>query len=109
MTAWLCSCSSSKPPAESKQPVQQYKMHGEVVSLDPPGNMAKIKHEKIDGWMSAMTMEYPVKDSAEYKSLHAGDCINATVYVQDLSFWIGEIQKAPAGQGSCVAPAEKAP
>ena len=78
-------------------------MHGEVVSLDPEGHIAKIHHDDIEGWMKSMTMEYAVKDPADYNRLHPGDCINATVYVQDLKFWLGEIQQTPPGDAGCVA------
>ena len=36
-------------------------------------------------------MEYPVKDASEFATLHVGDHITATVYVQDLNYEIGEI------------------
>ena len=58
-----------------------------------------IKGDKIEGWMEAMTMEYPVKDDNEYQKLLAGDQIRATVYVRDSGYWIGEIRRQdPKGQ-----------
>jgi Cu/Ag efflux protein CusF len=74
------------------QPINQYAMHGEVLRLDPPGKIAAIKAGKIDGWMEAMTMEYPVKEQPEFDKLHVGDKIDATVYVQGNSYWIAGIQ-----------------
>jgi protein SCO1/2 len=103
---WLSSCGSNASPTpkeDSSQPTKQYKIHGEIVSLDPEGNLAKIRHQKIEGWMEAMTMEFPVKDPAEYKNLHTGECIDATVNVQDLSFWIDQVKQA-VPQGACVVP-----
>jgi len=82
----LCAC-KDKPAA----PVKQYKLDGVVVSLDPQGHIAKIKGEKIEGWMDAMTMEYPVKDG--FDTLHVGDRINATVFVQGLDYSLGEIHQ----------------
>ena len=73
------------------------------MSLEPDGHIAKIRHQEIEGWMKAMTMEYPVKDPAEYARLHVGDCINAIVFVQDLKFWVGEIHQTPADASGCVA------
>ena len=55
------------------KPVKQYPMHGEVLRLDSQGKIAAIKAGKIDGWMEAMTMEYPVKDQAEFDKLHTGE------------------------------------
>ena len=73
-------------------------MHGEVLRLDADGKIAAIKAGKIGDWMEAMTMEYPVKDKAEFDKLRAGEKISATVYVQGNSYWVGGIQEdlAPA-------------
>jgi hypothetical protein len=38
-----------------------------------------------------MTMEYPVKDG--FDTLHVGDHINATVFVQGLDYSLGEIHQ----------------
>jgi len=86
----LCAC-KGKPA--SNAPIERYKLDGVIVSLDPQGHVAKIKGEKIGGWMEAMTMDYPVKDQSEFDSLHAGDRIAATVFVQDLNYWLGEIHQ----------------
>jgi len=98
----LAGCQKTTPTAvkeEAKdEPVKQYTMHGEVLRLDADGKIAAIKAGKIGDWMEAMTMEYPVKDKAEFDKLHTGDKINATVYVQGNSYWVGGIQEdtAPA-------------
>ena len=52
-----CQRNPSLPPAK------EYQMQGEVVSLDPTAQLATVKAGKIEGWMEAMTMEYPVKDT----------------------------------------------
>jgi protein SCO1/2 len=73
-------------------PGKRYILNGEVVKLDPATQTATIKGEKIDGWMEAMTMEYPVKDKAEFAKLKPGDRITATVFVSDPNYYIGEIK-----------------
>ncbi len=79
------------------QPVKQYALHGEVLRLDPQGKIAAIKHEAIGDWMGAMTMEFPVKDQAEFDKLRAGEKINATVFVQgDTNYWVGQIHEDAA-------------
>ena len=45
---------------------------GDVIGVDPKTQMATIKGDKIEGWMEAMTMEYPVKDKSEFAKLAAG-------------------------------------
>ncbi len=83
-------------------PERRYTIHGEIVSLEPDGNIAKIKHQAIEGWMGAMTMEFPVRSGQEYKALKQGDCITATVFVRDLNFSIGEIQHDAVQPGECL-------
>src|ERR1700733_3140062 len=79
--------STAKEEAKDES-VKQYPMHGEVLRLDTQGKIAAIKAGKIGDWMEAMTMEYPVKDKTEFDKLHAGEKINATVYVQGNSYWV---------------------
>ena len=91
----LCACHPKEDKAVkpvSNAPIEHYRLDGVVVSLDPQGQIAKINGQKINGWMEAMTMEYPVKDPVEFASLHVGDRITATVSVQDLNYWISGIQ-----------------
>ena len=93
----LCSCGSKKEEAPKR-----YKLHGEVVRLDSQGNLAIIRHQKIDGWMEAMTMTFPVKEAQDFTALHPDDCIDATVFVQEDAFWIGEIARQNVEPGMCV-------
>lgn len=77
------------------QPEQRYPMRGTVVRLDQKARVATIEHEKIEGWMEAMTMDFPVKDEAGWKHLSPGRRITATVFVRGMEFHIGGIQPAP--------------
>ena len=87
----LCACKNKSATPVSNAPVEKYKLDGIVVSLDPQAHIAKINGQKIEGWMEAMTMEYPLKDPAELDGLHVGDQITATVFVQGLNYSLGEI------------------
>lgn len=74
------------------EPVRQYKLRGVVVRLVPEHRLAAIKHGAIEGWMEAMTMEFPVRDGAEFAKLAVGLEIEATVNVQDIDFWLSGIR-----------------
>jgi hypothetical protein len=87
----LCACTDRNRLPVSNEPVKQYKLDGVVVSLDPQAHIAKINGQKVEGWMDAMTMEYPVKEG--FDRLHVGDHITATVFVQGLNYSIGEIRQ----------------
>lgn len=88
----VSACTSSTPRERSRAAAKKYQLQGEVLRLDPAAHSAFIKHDEIEGWMEAMTMEFPVESEADLKKLHEGDRIEATVFVQDLDYWIGEIQ-----------------
>ena len=70
-------------------------MQGEVLKLDPAGQLATVKHGKIEGWMDAMTMEYPVKDKDQFLKLKVGDQIQAKIVVEGTDYWIAEA--SPSG------------
>ena len=107
----LAACQQATVKEEAKdEAVKQYAMHGEVLRLDAQGKIAAIKAGKIEGWMEAMTMEYPVKDQTEFDKLHTGETINATVFVQGTNYWVGGIQQDTAPESSpasAPAPASK--
>jgi protein SCO1/2 len=80
-------------------PPKEYRLDGVIMRLDPQVRVAAIKHQKIDGWMEAMTMEFPVHDAKEYEKLAVGKHITATVYVtDDGAFWIGNVQPADTAE-----------
>ena len=92
----LAGCRSAPAP---KAETKTYTVKGEVLRLDAANHSAVLKHEKIEGWMEAMTMEFVVKDPGEFAKLSVGDRIQATLYVSDLEFYLGNIQilaKGPA-------------
>ncbi len=78
------------------QPAKEYQMQGEVVSLDPAAHLATVKAGKIEGWMEAMTMEYPVKDPQEFGKLKVGENIQAKITVQGTDYWISSVDAQPA-------------
>lgn len=81
----LAACHREAPPE-----VKHYTMHGQIVHLDEKDKLATIKHDKIEGWMGAMTMDYPIK-AKDFSSLHEGDKIDATVDVQGLDYSLSDI------------------
>ena len=81
----LSACTPAKP-------AKLYTVRGVILKVDPAGKAVAIDAEKIDGWMEAMTMDYPVHDASLLKTLKPGDHITATVHVpEDLSYWIDHI------------------
>lgn len=90
-----CGVSSTRASTEG---AKQFALRGQIVRLENGGKVVVIRHQKIDGWMDAMTMGFPVRDSREVSALHAGDQVTATVFVREKDhgsseFWIGEIHR----------------
>ena len=64
-----------------------------VVQLDGAANVASINAEKIEGWMAPMIMDYPIQSVEEYKTLHVGDNVTATVNVTREKYWLTNVRK----------------
>jgi Cu/Ag efflux protein CusF len=82
----------------STEGARRFALRGQIVRLEEGGKIAVIRHQKIEGWMDAMTMEFPLRDPREAQSLHAGDQVTATVFVRETDhntsdYWIGEVHR----------------
>ena len=99
-TILLAGCSSNPAPPQAETPAaaqapqepKKYELRGEVQRLDSQGKIATIKHQAIGDWMGAMTMEFPVKDQTDFDKLKEGQRVDATVYVQGLNYWVGDVK-----------------
>ena len=86
----LAGCVKKEP--EQTKPIKTYTINGVIKALDAEHHSATIEHQKIVGWMEAMTMEFPIRGVSEFAKLQVGQKITAKVNVQDLEFWLSEIQ-----------------
>jgi len=98
----LSACSKSEPIAEKTrkrtgaEPVQEFELRGEVKRLDPKDKIATIAHEQIGDWMGPMTMEFPVRDDADFAKLREGRPVHAKVFVQGFRYWVANVEDGPA-------------
>lgn len=76
----LSACNTRKPQVESG-PHRQYQLSGKIVALNSKHRTATIDAAAVPNFMEAMTMEYPISNSVDFKSLHVGEKIYATVNV----------------------------
>ena len=70
-----------------------YRLQGQVLSVDPSGTRAQIKHEEIEGLMPAMTMPYEVRDAKLLEGLAPGDLINATLVIESNGAYLSAVNK----------------
>jgi Cu/Ag efflux protein CusF len=83
---------------ESTGPEKHYTMRGVILSLDAKNQTANIDHEAIEGWMEAMTMDYPVRSKADFSRLHTGEHITATINVRGTDYDLTNIQEQKTPQ-----------
>lgn len=86
---------AEEAPEEAKAApasVEKYAIKGRIVSLHESEKTAVIDHEEIVGWMSAMTMGFPIRDDADWQKLKVGSQIEGTVFASDDGFYVGEIK-----------------
>lgn len=62
---------------------KRYPMKGKVISVDKANKKASIEHEKIEGFMDAMTMDFPIKDDWVWDDLSPGSEIRAELVVDN--------------------------
>lgn len=65
------------------QEKKSYTFHGKVEAITDKG--LRVNGEKVEGWMDAMTMTYPVDKPEVLKMVKVGDNIMATVYDGDMT------------------------
>lgn len=75
---------------------QTYATRGVVRSFGPERRFVNIAHEKIDGYMGAMTMSFEPRTSTQLAGLAAGDRVRLSfTATEDGRRWIDSIQKEP--------------
>lgn len=97
------SSTNAAPPKSSTQQVFQVK--GLVVGVKPRQKTVEIKHEKIPGYMPAMTMPFDVKDTNELAGLQPGQRVSFRLLATDTEAWIDQIQKLGEATNSLPSPA----
>lgn len=82
----------SKPVSEPGERV--YPITGVINNRDTVDNTLNVKHEKIEGFMDAMTMDYSVR-GADVKTLPAdGSRFVAKVHATSNAYWLTDVQPA---------------
>lgn len=74
---------------------QTYTVEGRVAGIEDGGRTLFVEHEKIPGYMPAMTMPLPVADSSMTAPLAPGDAIQFRLAVSGDSAWIAALRTLP--------------
>ncbi|HVT44235.1 MAG TPA: copper-binding protein [Thermoanaerobaculia bacterium] len=77
---------------EPVEQAQEYPLRGMIVARDDRAVSLTIRHEKIEGYMEAMTMPFPVRGAALDELPPVGAEITATLHVTGRSYWISDVK-----------------
>lgn len=70
---------------------KRYPIKGKVISVDKAKKKASIAHEEIPGYMEAMTMNFPIKDTWVWDDLTPGSEIRGDLVVDKDEYWLENI------------------
>ncbi|CAN5315614.1 SCO family protein [soil metagenome] len=101
----ITACSSNlENTVQNSAAAKRYTLRGKVISVDREKKRAKVDHGPIEGFMEAMTMDFPIHADWVWNDLKPGSEIRAELVVDstaDEPFWlenIGIIAAAIPGQ-----------
>src|ERR1700758_2348134 len=70
-------------------PKRHYFLQGRVLGKSDPTRQIIVNHGAIPGFMPAMTMPYPVKDTRGFREVQPGDLIGADLVVSgNDAYWL---------------------
>jgi len=79
---------ASAPSANAKR----YDLRGVIRAVDAGKREVTVEHEKIPGYMDAMTMKFPVRDDPQvFEILRPGDRLEAKLVVDEEDYWIESV------------------
>ena len=85
--------------AQANAKKKNYTLHGTIQAVKGGEQKVTVKHDKIEGYMGAMTMDYKVADAGMLNKLKNGDEITATLYEDDYTLYdIHLVQTNPKKQ-----------
>ena len=87
-----CKPAASVPPAAATTN-QTFSVRGVIQQIPPDLRHVTIKHEKIPGYMAAMTMDFSVRDTNALAGFAPGDEITFTLVVTADDDWIENLKR----------------
>ena len=94
-SALLLALAGCKPDSSTSTAAtsQTYAVRGIIQQIPPDQRRVTIKHEKIPGYMAAMTMDFSVKDINALAGFAPGDEITFTLVVTADADWIENLKR----------------
>lgn len=108
--ASACGVQTSTSVPTASDNAKRYPMKGKVVSVDRDNKRAKIHHEEIEGFMEAMTMDFPIHSDWVWNELKPGSEVRAELVVDSTAkdpYWLENIGIIAAGIPGQESPANE--
>jgi protein SCO1 len=83
-------CPKSQSQSDSAE-AKRYNLKGKVVAVDRAKKKATIAHEDVPGYMSAMTMDFPIRADWVWDDLTKDSEIRAELVVTKDEYWLENI------------------
>jgi|ERR1043166_7198390 protein SCO1/2 len=83
VTLLFTACKSGVDASQASSTAKRYQLKGKVISVDRTAKKAKIEHEAVEGYMDAMTMEFPIHADWIWDDLKPGCEIRAELVVDN--------------------------
>jgi len=72
-----------------------YTVEGRIVGRDVAGNLLRVDHKAIPGFMEAMTMDYPVRGARVQSLPSDASRVTARLHVTDTAYWLTDVKQVP--------------
>lgn len=82
-----------KPLSEDGEKI--YDIRGKIVSRDRDDNTLRVDHERIEGFMDAMVMDYSVRGAKVTELPPDNARFAAKLHVTDNGYWMTDVKAAP--------------
>jgi len=99
-----CKPASTGPTSTGAAGETTYPVRGVVQGIPADHRHVTIKHEKIPGYMAAMTMDFSVKDTNALNGVAVGDPVSFTLVVTKDDDWIENLKRVGTNQASSPTP-----
>jgi protein SCO1/2 len=92
-STFISGCKPDSPPTATEDPtVKTFEVQGILRGVSPDHRIATIQHQKIPGYMPAMTMPFNVKAPQELDGIEIGCDITFKLVVRTNDHWIQDVQ-----------------
>jgi len=94
LTLLFAGCKKAAETPNASATAKRFPIEGKVVAVDKAAKKATIDHKKVEGYMDAMTMEFPIHADWVWNELQPGAEIKAELVVDNTAkdpYWLENI------------------